>query len=40
MRGADPSEVMADLGFGELHLQASFAVSMSGTHFPSGISAD
>ena len=39
MRGADPSEVMVDLGFGDLHLQASFAVSMSGIHFASGISA-
>ena len=30
MRGAAPMEVMADLGFGEVHLVDSFAVSMSG----------
>ena len=30
MRGAAPMEVMADLGFGEVHLVDSFAVNMSG----------
>ena len=33
MRQADPAEVMADLGFGEVHLVSSFAVSMSGLPF-------
>lgn len=32
MRQADPAEVMAELGFGEVHLVSSFAVSMSGAH--------
>ena len=31
MRQADPAEVMAELGFGEVDLVSSFAVSMSGT---------
>ena len=31
MRRAEPAEVMEDLGFGPLHLLASFPVSMSGT---------
>lgn len=30
MRRAEPAEVMEDLGFGPLHLIASFPVSMSG----------
>lgn len=30
MRGRNPEEVMADLGFGELQLVTSFSVSMSG----------
>ena len=32
MRQADPAEVMAEMGFGEVELVSSFAVSMSGTH--------
>lgn len=37
MRQLDPAEVMADLGFGEVYLVASFSVSMSGIplHQPS-----
>ncbi|KAK9904097.1 hypothetical protein WJX75_004484 [Coccomyxa subellipsoidea] len=31
MRGRDPEAVMANLGFGELHLVTSFSVSMSGS---------
>lgn len=30
MRQADPADVMAELGFGEVELVSSFAVSMSG----------
>lgn len=32
MRQADPAEVMAELGFGQVDLVSSFAVSMSGVH--------
>lgn len=32
MRQADPAEVMAEMGFGEVELMSSFAVSMSGMH--------
>ena len=32
MRQAQPAEVMAEMGFGEVQLVSSFAVSMSGTH--------
>ena len=32
IRQADPAEVMADMGFGEVELVSSFAVSMSGAH--------
>ena len=31
MRQADPAEVMAEMGFGQVELVSSFAVSMSGT---------
>lgn len=34
MRGAHPAEVMADMGFGDLSLQATFPVSMSGEPTP------